>query len=100
MLDIIYACCLQNIVLLSNRTLRSFDSMKGSAGYALFLRSSASNILLPELTNCASPGTDDYTHMSQQEDEWESYFPNPASSDAPSARADQSKSPRPFDIAD
>jgi hypothetical protein len=30
----------------------------------------------------------------------QSYFPNPASSDAPNARADQSKSPRPFDIAD
>jgi hypothetical protein len=63
MLDIIYACCLQNIVLLSNRTLRSSNSMNASANCALFLRSSASNTLLPELTNYGSAETDDYTHM-------------------------------------
>jgi hypothetical protein len=44
--------------------------MNASANSALFLQSSSSNILLPELTNCGSAETDDYTHMSQQEDEW------------------------------
>ena len=44
--------------------------MNASASCALFLKSSASNTLLPELRNCASAETDDYTHISQQEDEW------------------------------
>jgi len=45
--------------------------MNASANSALFLRSSASNTLLPELRNCASAKTDDHTHMPQQEDEWD-----------------------------
>jgi hypothetical protein len=44
--------------------------MNASANYALFLQSSASNTLLPELTNCAWAETGDYTHTPQQEDEW------------------------------
>ena len=44
--------------------------MNASANSALFLQSSASNTLLPELTNCGLAEADDYTHMSQQEDEW------------------------------
>jgi hypothetical protein len=47
----------------------SSDSMNASANCALFLQSSASNTLLPELTNCGSAETDDYTHMLPQEDE-------------------------------
>jgi hypothetical protein len=43
--------------------------MNASANCALFLQSSASNTLLPELTNCASAEIDDYTHMPHQEDE-------------------------------
>src|SRR5262245_6132418 len=44
--------------------------MNASASCALFLKRSASNTLQPELRNCASAETDDYTHISQQEDEW------------------------------
>jgi hypothetical protein len=44
--------------------------MNASANCALFLQSSASNTLLPELTNRASAEIDDYTHMPHQEDEW------------------------------
>jgi hypothetical protein len=44
--------------------------MNASANYGLFLQTSASNILLPELRNCVSAETDDSTHMPQQEDEW------------------------------
>ena len=44
--------------------------MNASANSALFLQSSASNILLPGLTNCGSAETGDYTHMPLQEDEW------------------------------
>jgi hypothetical protein len=44
--------------------------MNASANYALLLQISGSNTLLPELMNCASAETDDYIHMSQQEDEW------------------------------
>ena len=60
----------QNLFWLSNGTRRSPDSMNASTNCVLFLRSSASNTLLPELTNCGSAETDDYAHMSQQEDEW------------------------------
>jgi hypothetical protein len=42
--------------------------MNASANSALFLQSSALNILLPELTNCGSAETDDYTHMPQQDE--------------------------------
>jgi len=44
--------------------------MNASASSALFLQSSASNILLPGLTNCGSVETYDSTHMPQQKDEW------------------------------
>jgi hypothetical protein len=44
--------------------------MNAYANYALFLQSSASNTLLPELTHCASAETNDYIFMPQREDEW------------------------------
>ena len=45
--------------------------MHASANCTLFRQISASNTLLPELTNCASAETDDHPHMPQSEDEWD-----------------------------